>query len=198
MKQPVITTWFPTCIYSREDFLDEEENENLYKHILKISENIPRGGEDWNSDLYNTHSTYDLKKDSKFNNIINLIKKDVELFSEVFGCKTNYYCNNGWFNIYRKNDYNEKHTHVNSHFSSIYFLKCGENSSPVTFYSPIDEMVTLPNQTYNQYSFDKCKYDCIERSLLIFRSHLIHMVSKNLSDERITLSFNFNVNQREV
>jgi uncharacterized protein (TIGR02466 family) len=191
MKQPVVTTWFPTSIYSCEELLTKNENEELYEYTLNLSQNIKRGGDVWQSKVYNTCETFDLRTDEKYNKILNLIETNVNYFSKVLGSDYNYKCNGSWFNVYKKNDYQERHIHADSIFSAIYYLKCKENSSPTIFYHPHDEMIPLKNLTLNELSFQTCNYSAIERTLIIFRSHVAHMVPQNVSDERVTLSFNF-------
>lgn len=193
MKNSNITKWFPTSIYRCEDLITTKQNENLYQHTLKISKKISQGGKNWNSNVYNTLTTFDLRNDKLFDCVTTLVEENVNHFAKILGSNCEYKCKDSWFNIYRKKDYQEQHIHSDSHFSAIYFLKCDENSSPVIFFNPIQEMIELKNFQSNELNYANCKYKAIERSLIIFRSHVVHMVPQNMSDQRITLSFNFSI-----
>jgi len=193
MKNINVMKWFPTSIYLCEELLTQEENQELYEHILKTSEKIDRGGKNWHSMVYNTLTTFDLRQDQKFEKILNLVENNVNHFAKILGSNYNYKCRDSWFNIYKENDYQEKHTHADSHFSAIYFVKCEENSSPVVFFNPIEEMIELKNLESNELNYANCLYKSTERNLLIFRSHITHMVPKNYSKERISLAFNFSI-----
>ena len=82
--------------------------------------------------------------------------------------------------------------HPLSFFSAIYFFKNPENAGKTIFKSYEEpNMLPLKNLKRNDLSQSNCHYIPRERTLLIFKSNLLHMVSQSQSDEpRITASFN--------
>ena len=100
---------------------------------------------------------------------------------------------NSWFNIYKKGDYQEYHYHANSYFSAIFVLQTPKPSPTIVFENPLTDMLPLKNldvceinaETFNVNGMD-------ENCLLIFRSHLRHMVHPLQHEgERISIALNF-------
>lgn len=103
---------------------------------------------------------------------------------------------NCWLNINRKKDYNVHHCHNNCDFSAVWYLKVPENSGRLVFDNPdYSSGLWMLESEYNPYSRGRGYIVPKENLLVIFKSHLVHFVEPNLSDDpRITLAFNFRVN----
>jgi len=189
-----IDTWFPVTIYRAENLFTENENQNFIKEIYKIKdkEKIKKGGKNWNTDVYNTFDTFDLKK----NNLLSKICTEVENHTNIFARKLNsfydYKVNESWFNFYKKGDFQEKHNHPNSIFSAVYFFSNPKNSGRLIFTSSEKDM--FPMKNIKQYTFlnaNLLQYSPTDRSIVIFRSFVTHMVEKcNNTKPRITAAFN--------
>ena len=194
----MIHKWFPTAVMFQEEILSQSENEKLYNHIKYLNNVVKKGGEDWLSDVKNTSGTYDCNKDNAFNFLHKKVSLYVNEFSQKFGCVKKMICENSWYNYYKKGDYQEFHTHPYNYFSAVYFVRCLKNSSPLCFQSPYsNNMLPLPVKKYNDLSFDIIEYEPVNNSLVIFRSNIPHMVPKNKSQERITMSFNYKLEEKE-
>ena len=187
-----IDIWFPVSIAHVDNVISEKENNILVKEILKIKKNNLKGGANWASNVYNTHTTFDLRKNNKFNNLCNKVIEHVDVFSERLGSSYSHKINSSWFNCYDKNDYQEYHEHNKSIFSAVYFFKAPKGSGNLIFKDPKEpDMFPLENFKYNELSFQQCEYPPIERRLIIFRSYLSHMVKPgNNISPRITAAFN--------
>jgi uncharacterized protein (TIGR02466 family) len=187
-----IDIWFPVSIAHIDDVISEKENNILIKEILKIKKNNLKGGPNWASNVYNTHNTFDLRKNNKFNNLCDKVIEYVNVFSERLGSSYSHKINSSWFNCYNKNDYQEYHEHNKSIFSAVYFFKTPKDSGNLIFKDPKEpDMFPLENVKYNELSFQQCEYPSIERRLIIFRSYLSHMVKPgNNISPRITAAFN--------
>ena len=188
----IIQAWFPTTIYYQDRLISEEENEKCVEHIMKIKETTKKGGDGWNTDVYNTHETYQLHTDDIFKNLCATIKEKTEMFAKELGSDAEYDIDESWFNLYNKDDYQEYHYHPSSHFSAVYFFTNPKNSGNLVFRSPLEpDMLPLKNIDNNDFSWGTCFYNPPAASLLIFRSSLMHMVGRCKNETpRITASFN--------
>ena len=102
-----------------------------------------------------------------------------------------------WIKINKKGDYNEKHNHPNSHLAGVLYLKCPKDCGNIVFDSPTgfqsyQEILSYIkefkecNNVFQSYEFFP-----VEGKMLIFPSHLLHVVQANKSNEdRISVSFN--------
>lgn len=112
----------------------------------------------------------------------------------MHGSNYKYKCQEGWLNIYDNKDYQEYHTHEGSTISVVYYLKSPQGSGNIVFRSPhTTDMLPIKDiKTMTNLSYKTCYYKPEERSLLVFRSYIPHMVEQNKSSEpRISLAFNF-------
>ncbi len=101
------------------------------------------------------------------------------------------YITQSWLNFTMKDQYHHSHTHPNSFYSAVLYLKATEEDS-ITFYHPTF------NNTYeinsNHYGLFNCKSWSVpvkDNLLLIFPSSLPHSVpSLKHQSMRVSLSFN--------
>lgn len=165
----------------------------LVDHCINLTEKNEQGGYDWISqDTYNTHGTYDLKNDLEFSELNSWILEQVKIYAQTLGYHDSFIIDNSWFNIYQKESYQEKHIHPNSHISAIYYLKCDSSSAKTFFYNPYDDMFRPAIKELNSHNFSWIYHEAIPGKLVLFRSHVPHMVEKHQSNNlRITLSYNF-------
>jgi len=103
---------------------------------------------------------------------------------------------NCWLNVNRKKDYNVHHSHNNCDFSAVWYLKVPENSGRLVFDNPdFSSPLWVLESEYNPYSRGRGYIVPKENLLVIFKSHLVHFVEPNLSDEpRISFAFNLKLN----
>lgn len=192
MSNALVKTWFAQPILEVYDLISESENNILLNEIEKIQSNVPSGGEGWNASVYNTYEQYSLHDKSVFKNLINLIEMHTKKFALQLGSNADYNVNESWLNCYKKGDYQEYHYHPGSYFSAIYFFK-NPNNSGTTIFRSFEEpnMMPLKNLEQNDLSFNNCKYEPKDKTLIIFKSNMQHMVTQSKSDEtRITAAFN--------
>jgi uncharacterized protein (TIGR02466 family) len=192
-----IHLFFPSAFFYEENILENKELTKLKKYSLKLLKKFPKGGKKWLADLHNTFQTYNIVEDIKFKNLIDLINNKVNYFNSKFGSSFEYKKPfEGWINLYKKDDYQEFHTHPNYIYSAVYYVQSEKeinNRSTITFENPYQSMLPPINiKEYTNLSFETCNFKPAENSLLIFRSHLRHHVSPNKNkNERISLAFNY-------
>ena len=126
-----------------------------------------------------------------------LNKTLISLVNEAFtlihtpGLGCGLYITQSWLNFTVKEQYHHRHSHTNSFYSAVLYLKATEEDN-ITFYHP-----TYPN-TYEIYPKQYGPYNCSSwdipvknNLLLIFPSTLSHSVTPLKHDNlRVSLSFN--------
>lgn len=194
----MIDTWFPTTIFRKDKFLENDENIKVYERIKKLNGVVFDGGKGWLSPVKNSFGSYNCSNDKELNFLHEKVSRYVNDFSKAFGCVLKAVCENSWFNYYEKGDYQEFHVHPMSHFSVVYIVKGCKESSPLIFASPyLNDMFSFPVEKPSEISFETVEYEATDNTIIIFRSNVPHMVPKNKSQERITMSFNYKLEEKE-
>lgn len=186
--------WFPTSIYVTEDVISPEENQKIIDRCLDIKNYIPKGGNGWLCNTYNTLGTLNLLTDVAFNNLIEAVESHVNAYTTCLGSVYRYKCHEAWANISYQNSYQEYHAHCGCTISAVYYANMPEGSSGIYFESPTEpDMMPLNNiSIQNPSNFQNCSYNPKAGTLIIFRSYLKHMVPMcQNTDPRITIAFNF-------
>jgi hypothetical protein len=125
-----IEQWYPNligyCDYSEHTKIEK----NLVKECLSLSSKTKKGGENWISNkTYTTLNTYNILENKKFTKLNEWIFNKVLAYSTHLKYKDKYKCIGGWFNIYKKYDYQEFHDHGENTLSAVYFLKSNPDKS---------------------------------------------------------------------
>jgi len=93
-----------------------------------------------------------------------------------------------WANESSKGDFNFPHNHAGSLFSGAFYVKAPTDSK-ITFYDNFNDMTVEPDEpTHLSHSYTR--YNCVENSLLIFKSDLLHGNEKQEDGTKIVISFN--------
>lgn len=186
-----IKTWFPTSIYTQKDLMTEDERANIEKLILEIDSKLPDVQNDWLTDIKNSERNFNVLQDPRFERLKTKIGQSVTNFAKELGSSAYYNPYTSWYNIYNKDDFSEYHIHPGSVFSAVYIVTNPKNSGLLVFENPVDEMVTLNNHSPNELSSGNVKYNLPANTLILFRSHIRHMVTrcKNINP-RITIAAN--------
>jgi uncharacterized protein (TIGR02466 family) len=189
-----IHTWFPTAIYVAEDIVEHSYNEDLKNFSEEIFGRSESGAHTWNCNTKNTMGSHNVIEDPRFDTLTNSINKHLKTFLEYHNSNHDYGCNDGWLNINYKNSYQEYHCHANSTFSAVYYIATPPGSGRIIFQNPTEpDMLPVKGIVEeNDLTFKQSFYSPQERTLLIFRSNIRHMVEIGTNDEpRITAAFNF-------
>ena len=183
------------------DFLDEELRKNLVKRVEECSEHWNGDGEKvWTSQKKSPKNSFNLSEHNQvkeFNILSEKVFSEVQSLADNLDLSYKVSCMQSWYNLYEKDNFQEYHLHPQCTFSSIYFCKMPEGSSPVIFTDFVKQSRSLPksgNQTFREEPMfsDTHVGDFEENSLVIFRSYIPHQVPiGNNNDDRITFSFNF-------
>ena len=149
-----------------------------------------RGG--WQSD-----SNF-FKQDS-FSKYLDYILTNAYSAVSFYNCELK--LSNMWININKRGNYNETHNHPSSLISGVFWIKTSENCGKLQFLSPhsytewhlmyhASDAIKSQMNYDESFSFPKPK----EGTMVLFPSHLLHLVGPNESDEdRISIAFNLNI-----
>lgn len=190
-----VELWFPVAIYTEDNLISQEQNNLLKQHCLTIKENTPSGGSEWMGGTYNTHGTHDLSKDAIFQPVLDLVSYHVHQFAQMHNCTSRYENNYSWMNISNGPAWQEFHSHNGNVFSAVYYVSAPEGSGRIVFEDPKEpDMCPLKTKdNRNQLSYSRVGYQPKERTLVIFRSYLRHLVEPGTNvDPRISIAMNFN------
>ena len=103
---------------------------------------------------------------------------------------------NSWFSINRQHALHEKHNHLPSTWSGVYYVQCDDNDPGITFINKnLDSnWPYCQRQEPNEYNSSVNTIQPESGSLIIFPSYLDHKVEQqDTNNERITIAFNFGV-----
>lgn len=103
-----------------------------------------------------------------------------------------------WINLHTPGDFAPKHNHTNSFYSGVFYLGVPKNSGRIWFCKP-NELPTFVTSTispdindFNIYNSNEYGFEVETNDLLLFPSHLTHMVGENNSNyNRYSLAFNY-------
>lgn len=124
------------------------------------------------------------------------INKYLDVFSGAYGISDESEVGNMWININGFKDHNKLHSHPNSLFSGVYYVKTPDKCGNIIFENPSHDIIehTYYSTKFNGYnSFNSTTHwqEAKENTLYVFPSWLKHRVEPNLSNEkRISISFN--------
>jgi len=116
-----------------------------------------------------------------------------EYFKEVYAPKTNVkpYITQSWANYTSKGQWHHKHEHPNSFISGVFYVQAQKDIDKIYFFKNGYQQFRLIPDNYNLYNSDSWWLGVETGQLILFPSHLTHMVQTVETDEtRISISFN--------
>ena len=187
--------FFPTVVGIKQF---NEDLQPMISKCYELYETIPNTGDKFIAKKrYTTHNAVNLNEVKEFENLNNFIFNSIEEYCDNLKLNTNNIDKNpkgAWFNIHKKYDYTEFHTHTNTFLTAVFYLKCSENSSKLWLNSPVKSEMELDKIEENNLNSNTVYFNPKPGMLLIFRSNIEHCVEQNLTDEdRISLSYNYGV-----
>lgn len=158
-----------------EGLISKELNELLEK---SVKDNI--GPKNYKTNLKGKMTNYD------FWNIhtSNLFKIIKNLLDKYFLNKVDLDCKDIWGGIYNKGDYATPHLHLPSLLSWVYYVKCENKNSGLTFHNRYNS---------NNHNVEMLNIQPKTGDLIIFPSYILHSVKEEKNDkERIIIAGNCN------
>ena len=189
---------FPIGLYAQPDVLTPEENDILISKVYQLRTVFGAGNtQDWLSGTRSPDNCYkqsNIAEYLEFKPLVERITQCVHELAREHGSDDDYFCTEGWYNIYSSNRYQEYHVHPNSIFSAVYFMKSGDDSQGLHIKRPDYGGMLPPKNKKRDTPFNQ---EVIiappqERTVIIFRSYLKHCVPpSNLKTDRVTVALNF-------
>ena len=188
---------FPTMIYIKDLPNPEKLNQYLEPKIIQWSQQN-KGVAKTNAGGW--HSTTDMNTKKEYNPLTSELFKMAEECNKDYGIQPKLGLGNMWANVSPTYSYNKTHTHPNSLWSGVYYVKVPKNSGKLFLEDPRPG----PN-TYMPRRLDKLPkqlwrviaYEAVEGRMIFFPSWQPHGVDINMNTEkgeknwRVSVSYNF-------
>lgn len=191
--------WFPTVIGVADCPFHKDIKSTYQKHINEF-EYDHRG-----------MSYTAIHKDKNFKKLNDWVTEQVNEYTDKHNYPDKYKPVNSWVIDYEQHVGQPWHTHIGCTIATVYYFDSNNKENGTQFRSPYHNDVANPlrlepygkntstknyfqgkQNDFNEYTFRSCTYVPVEGRLLIFRSHIEHMVdSKETKDKRIIFSYNF-------
>ena len=101
------------------------------------------------------------------------------------------YLTQSWANYTEAGQYHHKHAHPNSVVSGVFYPQANKEVDKIYFYKDGYERIKVPAAEYNPYNSESWWFEVGAGDLILFPSHLTHMVETKVGDDtRISIAFN--------
>ena len=94
-----------------------------------------------------------------------------------------------WLNYCKPGQWHHKHAHPNSFISGVLYMKASRERDKIHFYRDGYQQIKLPTNNWNLHNSESWWFEVGAGDLILFPSHLTHMVT-TVQEERVSLSFN--------
>ena len=190
----IIEKFFPTFVYAKDVELD---NNKLTQDIVNWS-NQDKGVQKTNHKGW--HSTTDMGNKPEYQLLVTeLLRMQKEIYDNEH---IDRYARLGnmWANINPTYSYNKTHTHPNSMWSGVYYIKVPKKSGHLYLEDPRPGPNThMPRRVKDmpEALWRVCAYEPVEGRMIFFPSWLPHGVDINMNTDkgeknwRISVSYNF-------
>ena len=189
---------FPTPVYYKDLPNCVELNDYLFNHIKNWAATTPteqktNSGTGW-------HSPTDMNTKEEYNPLTKELFKMAEDCNKDYGIAPSLGLGNMWANINPPGAYNKTHTHPNSLWSGVYYIRVPKDSGKFFIEDPRSGPQTyMPRRLENlpKALWRVVAYEPKEGRMVFFPSWLPHGVDINQNKEqgeaswRISVSFNF-------
>ena len=200
MEDPNIDIMFMSMIY-RKNISDFEYLDNYIQNkILSLRDSEDLSLQWGHCDTYSSvDDIWNVSNDDTLSPLIEMFKREVEYVSRTyygFNDPKVSYSGTPWVNLAMTGGFQEFHVHAGAHFSIAYYVNVDDDSGNIIFKDSLGkQMVPFhPPRTDSPATYGRWIHKPKKHDLLIFRSHMEHMVAKNKSDiPRISLSSNYEV-----
>ena len=117
----------------------------------------------------------------------------LEYFKSIHAPKfdVSLYMTQSWANYTQKGQFHHKHSHTNSLVSGVFYPQANKKVDKIYFYKEGYERIKIPAVEFNPYNSESWWFEVGSGDLILFPSHLMHMVQTKEDDNtRISIAFN--------
>ena len=184
--------YFATPIYVK-DVGTPEFNTQLEQNIINWSRQ-DKGVQKTNVNGW--HSPTDMHLKPEYKMLVDLLHQAQHFIYNDELLDNEPFLGNMWANINPPGGYNRAHTHPNSLWSGVYYIKAPINSGHLKVEDPKPSInISRPRRKQGQlpkHLWNEVHFEPIAGRLIMFPSWLNHCVDTNQSNDiRISVSFNF-------
>lgn len=97
-----------------------------------------------------------------------------------------------WSNNTKTGQFHHKHEHPNSFVSGVFYVDSDPASDKIFFYRSGYQQVKLPPGDWNAFNSDSWWFEAVPNRLILFPSHLTHMVQTIEQADHLRCSMSFN------
>ena len=194
---------FPVLIAVVPNFLETYQLTDLvdYAKKIKMTQHSELVGDAVSSHNPNSFDLNNIAKIESCKNIILDLQAAVDFYAAKYGFFKSK-ISNSWLNIQKKHSALNYHTHPGSVVSGALYVKIDEKSSKLSFLNPNPYIKFTAKDGVNlsKYMYEFAFIAPNAGDLVLFPSWMSHGsgVEKNMSNERIVISFNTNYNEMEI
>ena len=184
--------YFATPVYVK-DVGTPEFNAQLEQNIINWSRQ-DKGVQKTNVNGW--HSPTDMHEKPEYKMLVDLLHQAQHFIYNDELLDNEPFLGNMWANINPPGGYNRAHTHPNSLWSGVYYVKAPINSGHLKVEDPKPSInISRPRRKQGQlpkHLWNEVHFEPIAGRLIMFPSWLNHCVDTNQSNDiRISVSFNF-------
>jgi len=184
--------YFATPIYVK-DVGTPEFNNQLEQNIVNWSKQ-DKG--EIKTNMNGWHSTTDMHTKPEYKMLVDLLYEAQRFIYKDELLDNEPYLGNMWANINPPGGYNRPHTHPNSLWSGVYYIKAPINSGHLKIEDPKPcSLISRPRRKQGElptHLWNEVHFQPVAGRLIMFPSWLNHCVDPNQSNDiRISVSFNF-------
>mgnify|MGYP003352718405 CR=1 FL=1 len=101
------------------------------------------------------------------------------------------YITQSWANYTDPGQYHHRHAHPNSFISGAFYPQADRSVDKIYFYKNGYQQIKVTTEKWNDWNSESWWFEVATNKLILFPSHLTHMVETVQSDEtRISIAFN--------
>ena len=201
MKREIL---FPTPLYWKDLPHAKKLNQYLFKHIKAWYKQDLKAGKPFGKVKTNSgfgwHSETNMNDKKEYQPLVQELFKMAEACNKDYGIKPKLGLGNMWANINPSYSYNKTHTHPNSIWSGVYYIKVPKNSGKLFLEDPRPGPNTLMPRRVEGMPKELWRvvaYDAVEGRMIFFPAWQPHGVDINMNTEkgeknwRVSVSYNF-------
>ena len=188
MKEPVITSIFPTPVYMTEI------NRGFTKQELNFVKEQKKHCDSNAGNIY-TKDSYILNR-MEFKNIIKFLIGHCKNYLDTVICPKNnieLYITQSWLNYTEADQFHHKHEHPNSVISGVFYLDSDIEKDKILFSKSGHQQIkpVIDDTKFNLWNSETWFFPVKTGQLIMFPSSTIHQVEiKKGKNTRISLAFN--------
>ena len=182
--------FFPTCLYRFKHDFEENEHNQMVKHIEDNSL------VEKNNQIVKITGSQPQNELHKIDAFSNLTKTIIDVSKNILdeqGYMGEIEITNMWGNILRPQSQRAPapHSHSNNFLSGVFYIKTSDDTSPIQFFDPRPQSSVLKprKKEYNRLNSDMAQFNSETGWGVVFPSWLVHWVPET-KDERISIAWN--------